>query len=137
MSDLSERKSAALKAFTAIGKKNGSAPPDSQSNTFATAYEFYIAEALRSVANARYDDAKARAIAEGVFASEYEPGTHIAYNADGLGIVAKRNNDSTTVDTTKLRVELLKLMTTDKVDALFAAATKPRKGNLVINASAE
>jgi len=54
------------KAFDNIGKVNGSAMPQSNSNRDAVAYEFYIAQVLKRLSDARLDAAKEQSIAAGV-----------------------------------------------------------------------
>ena len=130
MSELIKRKSAAAKTFSKIGKTDATAPPPSDSNTFGVAYELFIAESLRSIANARYEAAKDAAIAAGVIQSEYTVGTHIPYNTDGLSIIARRNNDSSTLDKTLLSNILQKdhKFTAADVTKLLDKASKPKKG---------
>lgn len=130
MSDLLKRKSAAMNAFTKIGRTNGSSPPESTTNNFAEAYEFAIAASLRSAANARYDAAKEAAIMAGVFKAEYTPGKHNAFNKDGVIVIASRNKDGETLDSGKLKNELTKKLGADKAEALLSLCMKPKKGAL-------
>jgi hypothetical protein len=130
MSELIKRRAAAAKAFNSIGKTSGSAPPDSTSNTFGIAYELFIAEHLRSMASARYDAAKEAATLAGVIQSDYDVGTHVPFNADGLQIVAKRNKDSTALDKALLSNNLVKdfKLTQPQVAVLLTKSSKPKKG---------
>jgi hypothetical protein len=137
--DLLHRKAAAAKAFNAIGRKNGSAPPEGKDNRLGVAYEFYIANHLRSMANARYDAAKDAALDAGVIDINYPVGTHIPYHADGLSIIAKRNNDSSTLDKTLLANNLQKDHGFDesKTRELIQKSSNPRKGALSYDFSVE
>lgn len=130
MTDLIHRRAAASKAFRAIGHNNGHAPPESDGNTHHIAYEFLIADHLRSLANARYEAAKEAAQAAGVIETDYSEGTHIPYARNGLSVIATRAKDSLTLDKTMLKNELMKSHGFDetKVNKLLVKSSKPRKG---------
>lgn len=135
MSDIAKRLSAAITAFTKIGKQNGSSPPDSKSNTLGLAYELLVAQKLQSVSKARVEAALNACREAGMIADSYTPGDHTPYTSDMLNINVKRNNDSQLLDSDKLRVELIKKLGAPEAQKLLSAASKPRKGNTTVSVS--
>ena len=126
--ELLKRKAAAATSFNAIGKKNGSAPPDNPSNTFGIAYELFIADHLRSIANARYEEAKASAVEAGVLQDTYTAGTHVAYDSPELSVVVTKNKDSVTFDKTKAQNYITKKYGEVATKAMAKEATGSRNG---------
>lgn len=127
-----EIKASIVKTFNNIGKKNGSAPPESGSNTFPVAFEFFVADNLRSIANKRYDVAKAAALAVGVLG---DPETYVEgtitniYEADLFDIAAKKASGTTMLDKTQLANNLAKKgWKADEIQELVDDSSKPRKG---------
>jgi hypothetical protein len=129
------RKAAIQKSLSAIGKKNGSAPPESSSNTFGAAYELFVASELRSAANKRYDAAKAEAAKVGVIDEDKTiEGSEIATHVNKyFDVTMKKAASSLSLDKTLLRSALMKQGWTEaKVDALIERSSKPRKGAVTI-----
>lgn len=126
------RKASIQKSLAAIGVKNGSAPPESGSNTFGIAYEFFVADQLRSACTKRYDAAKAAALSAGVLGDEkdYREGdTVTAFDNEHLSISVKKASGSYTLDKTQLRNELSKAGLTEmKINGIMDNASKPKKG---------
>ena len=130
MNEINKKKIAAAAAFTKIGKANGTAAPESTDNRFGVAFELFLADHLNGIAKARLDAAKAAALDTGIIKEDYEIGSHVAYNADGLIISARRNKDSLTLDRTVLKNLLCKRfkLTSNAAEDLLEEASKPRKG---------
>jgi hypothetical protein len=132
-------KAAIQKSLSNIGKRNGSAPPESTSNTFGAAYELFVASELRSAANKRYDVAKEAAKDAGVIdEAKAVEGAEIATNSneyfDGT---MKQASASSTIDKTKLKSTLMVAcnLNEKQADDIIAAASKPRKGAVTIGFS--
>lgn len=129
------KKAAIQKALSAIGVKNGSAPPESSSNTFGAAYELFVASELRSAANKRYDAAKAAANEAGVIDEDKtiegsEVATHVNKYFD---VTMKRAASSTTLDKTMLKNELAKAgVKASVIEEVIKRSSKPRKGAVTI-----
>lgn len=127
-------KVAIQKAFQKIGKSNGHAPPDPPpaSNTFPIAYEFFVADNLRSLANKRYEAAKEAAQKAGVLGdeAEYQEGSTITtFNSDLFDVAAKKARGSRTLDKTELSNYLnRKGWKQAEIDELLVKGSKPRKG---------
>lgn len=134
-----ELKAAIQKSFNAIGKKNGSAPPIASSNTFSEAYELLVASELRSIANKRYDAAKAAAASVGIIdENKTVEGSEITvHETEYFDISMKRAAASTTLDKTMLKNNLMTTFNMDAstADAVIAKASKPRKGAVTIGFS--
>jgi hypothetical protein len=136
--EILHKKAAIQKAFSKIGKSNGSAPPEAGSNTFSAAYELFVAKDLKSQAEKRYEAAKEAAIEQGVLDMDKAvEGTEVnTYSSEYFDIALKTSASSTTLDKTKLQSEMAKAGIPDaKVKAIIAAASKPRKGAVNINIS--
>lgn len=134
MNDIAKRVSAAMTSFQAIGKKNGSSPPDAQgSNTAPIVYEMLIASRLKSAANARDEVAKQAARDAGILQDDYSPGDHAHVSGCGMVVNVKRNRDGEQIDNDKLRVELIKKLGEQDAVKLLKACSKPRKGNTTIS----
>jgi hypothetical protein len=129
-------KAAMQKAFSAIGKKNGSAPPSHTDNRFATAYELFTASELRSAANKRYDAAKAAAADQGVIDEEktIEGAEVTTYNNKYFDVTMKKASSSSTIDRTMLKNTLMRELNLNeqKAQAVIDKASKPRKGAVTI-----
>ena len=131
-----ELKVAIQKALSNIGKKNGTAPLPSSSNSYATAHELFVASELRSAANKRYEKAKEAAASSGVIdETECVSGATITtHTNDYFDVQMKKASDSTTLDKTQLSNNLKKMhnLTDTQVEKLIAASSKPRKGAVTI-----
>jgi len=129
-------KAAIQKQLSNIGKKNGSAPPDSTSNAFGAAYELFVASEIRSAANKRYDVAKVLATDVGVLDdSKVMEGAEIAVHSNEyFDVTMKQASASSTIDKTKLKSTLMVELNLDdkKAEAIIAKASKPRKGAVTI-----
>jgi len=129
-------KAAIQKALSNIGKKNGSAPPESTNNAFGVAYELFVASELRSAANKRYDVAKEMAKEAGVINEEYLiEGAEIAtHQNEYFDVTMKQASSSSTVDKTKLKSQLMLQFNLDEksAQAVIDKASKPRKGAVTI-----
>ncbi len=129
------RKAAIQKSLSAIGKKNGSAPPESKSNTFGLAYELFVASEIRSAANKRYDQAKAAAADAGILdESKCVEGSEISTHVNEyFDVTMKKAASSTTLDKAQLKNELSKAgMKADVIAKVISAASKPRKGAVTV-----
>jgi hypothetical protein len=132
------RKAAIQKAFSNIGKSNGSKPLEHSDNRFQTAYELFCASELRSAANKRYDAAKAKAFEEGIIDEEKcQEGAEIAtYKSKYFDVTMKQSAASTTLDKTMLRNNLSRVgMSETDIDNLIKTSSKPRKGAVTIGFS--
>jgi len=129
-------KAAIQKALSNIGKKNGSAPPQSTSNAFGVAYELFVSNELRSAANKRYDVAKELAKEAGVIDEEkLIEGAEIAtHSNEFFDVTMKQASSSNTVDKTKLKSQLMLQFNLDEksAQAVIDKASKPRKGAVTI-----
>ena len=129
-------KAAIQKQLSNIGKKNGSAPPMSESNSFRAAYELFVASELRSAANKRYDVAKVLATDVGIIDDEkLVEGSEIAVHSNEyFDVTMKQSASSTSIDKTKLKsVIMVEFNLDDKTaEAVIAKASKPRKGAVTI-----
>lgn len=133
MSDILHRRAAINKSFSAIGVKNGSAPPDSKLNTFAPLYEFFVADALRSMANKRYDAAKEN-LASVVDLNKIKEGAQVRLVAtEHFDIDARQNVATTTLDRTMLKNELTKRYGSKVADDIITKSSKPKKGAVTIS----
>lgn len=111
-------------AFSKLGRKGVTAPPESTDNRHTEAYEFAIASALRSAANSRYEAAKKVAEQVGLL-SKPEPGSEdICYQNEHILIVAKTNNPARRLDETLLFNSLAKKLGSDEARKLINAAKK-------------
>lgn len=131
-----ELKAAIQKSLSRIGKSNGSAPPESSSNTFGPAYELFVASEIRSAANKRYEKAKEAAFAAGVIDEEAcVEGAEIAtHNNEYFDVTMKKASASSTLDKTMLRNHLMKEFNLDDktADQVIAKSSKPKKGAVTI-----
>ena len=129
-------KAAIQKQLSNIGKKNGSAPPESSSNTFRTAYELFVANELRSAATKRYDAAKAAAFEAGVIDEDkLIEGSEVATHCNEFfDVTMKQAASSSSVDKVKLKSQLMLQFNLDEKKAadVIAKASKPRKGAVTI-----
>jgi len=128
-------KAAIQKSLSNIGKRNGSAPPESTSNAFGAAYELFVASELRSAANKRYDVAKQQATDVGVIDEEkLMEGAEIAtHQNEYFDVTMKQASSSQTLDRTKLSVTLAKRGWKEhEIVELINEASKPRKGAVTI-----
>lgn len=128
-------KAAIQKAFSNIGKKNGSSPPEHSDNRFGLAYELFCASELRSAANKRYDAAKERAKEAGVVdESKCIEGSEITtYNNKYFDVTMKQASASTTLDKTMMKNVLQREgYSEEKAQFLIDNASKPRKGAVTI-----
>jgi len=129
-------KAAIQKALSNIGKKNGSAPPQSESNSFGVAYELFVSSELRSAANKRYDVAKALAAEAGIIDEEkLIEGAEIATHCNEyFDVTMKQAAASSSVDKTKLKSQLMLQFNLDEKSAqlVIDKASKPRKGAVTI-----
>ena len=136
--EIIHRKAAVQKAFSKIGKSNGSAPPESTSNTFGPAYELFVASELRSAANKRYDVAKATCVELGILDEEKAvEGAEIAvYKTQLFDVTMKKAASGTTLDRVKLKNALSKrgMSEKDLIDIL-KEGSKPKKGAVTIGFS--
>lgn len=132
-------KAAIQKAFSAIGKKNGSAPPESKSNSFGVAYELFVASEIRSAANKRYDAAKEAAAIAGIIDDEKAiEGSEVAtYNTEYFDVTMKKAAGSLSIDKTQLKNNLMREFNLDEVtvNKLLVKSSKPRKGAVTIGFS--
>jgi hypothetical protein len=147
MADILHIKAAIQKTFSNIGKTNGSKPPESTSNTFGIAYELFVADALRSAANKRYEEAKIEAAKAGVLGDKVEvvkkevkftlpEGSNLTlYSSEHFDITAKVANGSTMLDATALGNELVKKLGPVEALKIIEAASKPRKGATTVSTS--
>lgn len=132
-------KAAIQKTLASIGKKNGSALPESKSNTFPIAYELFVASELRSASNKRYDVAKAAAAKAGIIDEDKTiEGSEIStYDSEYFDVTMKKASASSTLDKVllgnKLQVEFG--MSQGDVDKLIEMSSKPRKGAVTIGFS--
>lgn len=129
-------KAAIQKAFSNIGKKNGTAPLDYASNTYPVAHELFVSSALRSMANKRYDMAKEAAKSAGVIdEDEVSEGNEITtWSSPYFDVTLKQASASTTLDRTMLKNVLMRElnMKEDAAQAIIDKASKPRKGAVTI-----
>lgn len=137
MSDILKRVSAAMTAFTKIGRSNGSAPPYSNLNDYGIAYELMIAQRLAKAASARLEAAKEAAQDAGILAKSYKEGTHIVYNKEGLVVTIVKHKDSSTLDKTMISNYLSKMYGADVAEKAISEGSKPRAGNTLITVGVE
>jgi hypothetical protein len=137
--DILLKKAAVQKAFSSIGKKNGSSAPESSSNTFSAAWELFVSKELKSAAEKRYDEAKKTAQEQGVLDMEkaVEGAEVNTYSSEHMDIALKTSASSSTLDKTALKNKLQTVagMSAAEADKIIAAASKPRKGAVNINIS--
>jgi len=127
---LVDKKALAIKNFNKLGVSNGTAPPESEDNRFSIAYEYFIADALASVAAKRKELAKAAALEAGVLGDKEEQKEGNSYNvfdSSGLFIVARVATAVKALDKTKLQSELIKEVGGEKASKIIEAATKTNK----------
>lgn len=133
--EIIHRKAAIQKAFSNIGKNNGTKPLDHSDNRFGIAYELLTSSELRSAANKRYDMAKARAADAGVIDEEkcIEGSEVSTYVSKYFDVTMKQAASSTTLDKTQMKNVLMREgYKEEDAQALIDAASKPRKGAVTI-----
>lgn len=134
--EIIDKKVALQKAFSAIGKKNGSSPPEHSDNRFGVAYELFVASDLRSQANKRYEVAKKQAEEAGVIDERetIEGGEVSTYKTKFFDVTMKRAAASSTLDKTALKNVLMRKFKCDEnaAQAIIKEASKPRKGAVTI-----
>ncbi len=136
--EMIHKKAAIQKAFSKIGKSNGSSPPEDASNTFGAAYELFVSKDLKSQAEKRYEMAKKNAVDQGIIDEEkcVEGAEVTSWSSDFFDINLKQSAGSMTLDKTMLSNTLQKQgMTATDVEKIIAASSKPRKGAVNINIS--
>ena len=127
---LVDKKALAIKNFNKLGTSNGTAKPESEDNRFSIAYEYFIADALASVAAKRKDIAKAAALEAGVLGDkdeQKEGNSYSVYSSDGLSIVARVATAVERLDKTALMNELVKHLGAEKAAHIMSAASKTNK----------
>lgn len=132
------KKAAIQKAFSKIGKSNGSSAPESDKNTFGVAYELFVSKDLKSQAEKRYDAAKKAAFDAGVIdESKVSEGSEVTtFISDMFDVSLKQSNGSFTLDKTMLSNNLQKMGWSEAdVNKLLANSSKPKKGAVNINIS--
>ena len=118
----------AAAAFYNIGKKNGTAPPHSNSNLFSIAYEYFIADSLASIAAKRKDQAKKAALEAGLLEGKFIPGTdERVFTCAELDIIAKISNPATRIDAATLRGKLIREVGDKKAEEIIKFATRENK----------
>lgn len=137
--EMLHKKAAVQKAFSKIGKSNGSSPPDSDKNTFGEAYELFVSKELKSMAEKRYDAAKKAAFDAGVIdESKVSEGSEVTtFSSDMFDVSLKQNSGSRTLDKTMLSNALMRKfnMSEKEVATFIDEASKPKKGAVNINIS--
>lgn len=137
--EILHRKAAVQKAFSNIGKTNGSKPPESANNTFAEAYELFVSKDLKSMAEKRYEQAKKNAERVGVLdMSKAVEGSEITtYQSEHMDISLKTAQGGSMLDRTQLKNHLMVglKMSDAEAEAVIEAGSKPRKGAVNINIS--
>lgn len=136
--DMLLKKAAVQRAFSKIGKSNGSSPPESTSNTFSVAYELFVSKDLKSQAEKRYEAAKKDAIDKGVLDMEKAvEGMEVnTYSSEHFDVALKKSAGSMMIDKTALANNLNKKgWSAAEVEALIASSSKPRAGAVNINIS--
>jgi hypothetical protein len=132
-------KAAIQKSFQNIGKKNGSAPPESDKNTFSQAFELFVSKELKSMAEKRYDAAKKAAVEAGIIdESKCVEGMEInTWQSEHFDVALKQSSSSQTLDKTMLKNNLMRElnMNETQVNDLIERSSKPRKGAVNINIS--
>jgi hypothetical protein len=125
MTELADKKSKIAKAFDNIGKSNGTVAPHTDSNQFAVAYEYFVADQLESAAKKRKEQAKKAAAEAGILEFKKTPGTtEMCWENELLAITAKTNNAAEKLDADLLRNELMKKLGTDEAAKLLKKCTK-------------
>lgn len=109
-----------------------STPPQSANNVFPLVWDYLVADRMTKIADARKKAALAALQAEGVLQQEYEPGVHLAFNADGLSLVVRRNNDTETLDKAAVINALHREFGSEVAKRILKAASKPRKGAQIV-----
>lgn len=137
--EMLHKKAAIQKAFSKIGKSNGSAPPESDKNTFGVAYELFVSKDLKSQAEKRYEAAKQAAIDAGVIDMEktVEGAEVITFDSDMFDVSLKQSAGSMSLDKTMLGNVLKRQCNLNEaqVKSIIEASSKPRKGAVNINIS--
>ena len=125
-------KGAIQKALSNIGKRNGTAPPESKRNSFAQAWEFFVARELKGAVEKRYKAAEAVARDAGVLGEEedyVEGGVVITHSNEYFEIAMKKAQGGTTLDKTMLMNNLARMgWKADRIEELISKSSKPRKG---------
>lgn len=111
--------------------------PSGNRNNSPEAHEFYVADALRKLADARYKAAKEAADASGVFGHEkdYIVGDAIiTWTTPGAAfmISVRKGKDTEMVDKTLMTDALVKHCGDEKGRKVLAEGMKPRKGPTTI-----
>ena len=125
MTELADKKSKIAKAFENIGRTNGTAQPQSDSNQFALAYEFFVADQLESAAKKRKETAKKACVEADLWDMKKVPGvTEELWSNEFVSIIAKTNNAAEKIDNDLLRNELMKKLGTDEAAKLLKKCMK-------------
>jgi hypothetical protein len=134
------KKGAVQKAFSNIGKTNGSKPPEGDpNNSFSVAYELFVSKELKSAAEKRYEMAKSAAKLQGVIDEDkISEGCEVTtFISSFFDVSLKQNAGSRTLDKTMLKNNLMKNLNMSEgvAEAFIDAASKPKKGAVNINIS--
>jgi len=124
---IADKYSKILAAFSKIGKHNGTAPPESKSNTFALAYEYYVAAKLESAAKKRKEQAQVACVSAGMLGDKADLVTGmltVVYTSDIMNITAKAATPAKRIDPVELANELSKRYGELEALKIINAATK-------------
>lgn len=106
--------------FAELGNKNGTAAPDSEDNRASIAHEFFVADALRSMANKRYELAKKAAAEAGITVDDpVASSTVVTYENEHLSVSAKTASAVQKLDSKKLSSELIKKLGSEQTEKLL------------------
>ena len=124
----SEIKAKLSSAFSKIGNQNGTTCPTSLDNRATIAHEFYVADALASIAIKRKEVAKEAARSAGILGEEYSEGDTVqTYENEHFSVVAKTATASKTIDKTKLASELIRALGVEKGTKVLESVQKSNK----------
>jgi len=136
MTDFLEIEKKVNRLFSNIGRTNGTACDQTEDNREPLAYELFIADKLRKMAERRYEAAKADAMAAGLMGEldTFEPGAYTTFVGAQLTVAVRRNNPSQSVDK-HLIIKALEKRKVDPLEVLeiMEEGSKERKGATTVS----
>lgn len=121
-------KANAIKQFQRIGTSMpNTQAPQSNDNRSGLAFEYFIADSLKAVAEKRRDAAKAACLEAGVFIAPHELSVgeeRESFRDDNIVVTGKKANPATRIDKTELFNVLAKKYGAEEARSIIAQATK-------------